>query len=88
MDQGWVPESFLEAHDNGLLINLRNDIPLIAEMLDELPEGLSLFLDNAGVENSYAAPQAHRIVNVALYQEYSAGIVFIYSQGWKYLYHV
>jgi hypothetical protein len=37
---------------------------------------------------SYAAPQVHRIVNVALHREYSAGIVFIFSQGRKYLYHV
>jgi hypothetical protein len=26
----------------------------------------------------YAAPQAHRIVNVALHQEYYSGIVFIF----------
>jgi hypothetical protein len=37
---------------------------------------------------SYAAPQAHRIVNVALHQEYSLGIVFIFSHGRKDLYHV
>jgi hypothetical protein len=37
---------------------------------------------------SYAAPQAHRIVNVALHWEYSLGIVFIFSQGRKDLYHV
>jgi hypothetical protein len=30
----------------------------------------------------------HRIVNVALHWEYSPGIVFILSQGRKYLYHV
>jgi hypothetical protein len=30
---------------------------------------------------SYAAPQAHGIVNVALQQEYSLGIIFIFSQG-------
>jgi hypothetical protein len=35
----------------------------------------------------YAAPQAHRIVNVALHREYSPGIVFIFSQGRKDLYH-
>jgi hypothetical protein len=33
------------------------------------------------VDVSYAAPQAHGIVNVALHQEYSAGIIFIFSQG-------
>jgi hypothetical protein len=40
------------------------------------------------VDVSYAVPQAHRIVNVALYWEYSPGIVFIFCQGWKDLYHV
>jgi hypothetical protein len=40
------------------------------------------------VDISYAAPQAHGIVNVALDWEYSPGIVFIFSQGRKYLYHV
>jgi hypothetical protein len=29
------------------------------------------------VDVSYAAPQAHEIVNVALHQEYSLGIVFV-----------
>jgi hypothetical protein len=29
------------------------------------------------VDVSYAAPQAHRIVNVALHREYSPGIVFV-----------
>jgi hypothetical protein len=37
---------------------------------------------------SYAALQVHRIVNVALHREYPLGIVFIFSQGRKYLYHV
>jgi hypothetical protein len=41
-----------------------------------------------GVDISYAAPQAHRIVNVALHQEYSPSIVFIFSQGRKDLYQV
>jgi hypothetical protein len=40
------------------------------------------------VDDSYAAPQAHRIVNVKLHQEYSLGIIFIFSHGRKYLYHV
>jgi hypothetical protein len=39
------------------------------------------------VDVSYAAPQAHKIVNVALHREYSLGIVFIFSQGRKDLYH-
>jgi hypothetical protein len=50
-------------------------------MLDELLEGLS-------IDVSYAAPQAHEIVNVALHREYSPGIVFIFFQGRKNLYHV
>jgi hypothetical protein len=41
-----------------------------------------------GVDISYAAPQAHRIVNVALHREYFSGIVFIFSQGINDLYHV
>jgi predicted nicotinamide N-methyase len=40
------------------------------------------------VDVLYAAPQAHRIVNVALHWEYSPGIIFIFSQGRKNLYHV
>jgi hypothetical protein len=35
------------------------------------------------VDVSYAAPQAHIIVNVALHWEYSPSIVFIFSQGRK-----
>jgi hypothetical protein len=40
------------------------------------------------VDISYAAPQAHRIVNVALHWEYSIGIIFIFSHVRKDLYHV
>jgi hypothetical protein len=40
------------------------------------------------VDVSYAAPQAHEIVIVALHREYSPGIVFIVFQGRKDLYHV
>jgi hypothetical protein len=47
-DQGRVPKSLLEEHDNRLVINLRDDISFVAETLDELPEGLSLLLDDAG----------------------------------------
>jgi hypothetical protein len=32
----------------------------------------------AAVDVSYAAPQSHRIVNVALQREYPPGIVFIF----------
>jgi hypothetical protein len=40
------------------------------------------------VDVSYAALQAHGTVNVELHQEYSPGIVFIFSQGRKDLYPV
>jgi hypothetical protein len=32
------------------------------------------------VDVSYAAPQAHEIINVVLHQEYSPSIIFIFSQ--------
>jgi hypothetical protein len=35
--------------------------------------------DGEGVDVSYATLQTHRIVNVALHQEYSLGIVFTFS---------
>jgi hypothetical protein len=51
----------------------------------EMLEGqLNRFIVNV----SYAAPQAHRIVNVALHREYSSGVIFIFSQWRKYLYFV
>jgi hypothetical protein len=40
------------------------------------------------VDVSYTTLQADGIVNVALHWEYSPGIVFIFSLGWKDLYHV
>jgi hypothetical protein len=40
------------------------------------------------VDVLYVAPQVHRIVNVALHQEYSLGIIFIFSHGRTDLYHV
>jgi hypothetical protein len=40
------------------------------------------------VDVSYAAPQEHEIVNVALHQEYFPGIIFIFSQVRKDLYNV
>jgi hypothetical protein len=46
------------------------------------------YTDLESVDISYAAPQAYEIVNVALHQEYSPGIIFIFSQGRKDLYHV
>jgi hypothetical protein len=40
------------------------------------------------VDVSYVALQVHEIVNVALHREYPSGIIFIFSQGRKDLYHV
>jgi hypothetical protein len=40
------------------------------------------------VDISYAVLQAQGIINVVLHQEYSPGIIFIFSQGRKDLYHV
>jgi hypothetical protein len=48
MDQGWILESLLEEHNNRLVINLRDDVSFLVESLDELSEGLSLLLDDAG----------------------------------------
>jgi hypothetical protein len=41
-------ESFLEEHHNELVIDLQDVISLVAETLDELPEGLFLLLDDTG----------------------------------------
>jgi hypothetical protein len=56
-------------------------------------EGVEALLCRLGdpqlvVDVSYAAPYVHGIINVALHWEYSLGIVFIFSHGRKYLYHV
>jgi hypothetical protein len=40
------------------------------------------------IDISYAALQAHEIINVALHLEYSPGIIFIFFQGRNDLYHV
>jgi hypothetical protein len=45
-------------------------------------------MSDGGVDVSYTAPQERGIVNVALQREYSPGIVFIFPQGRKDLYHV
>jgi hypothetical protein len=55
--------------------------------LDEGDDQMSL-VGRLGVDVSYVAPQAHGIVNVALHREYPLGIIFIFFQGRKYLYHV
>jgi hypothetical protein len=47
-DQGRVPESLLKEHDNRLVVNLWDDISLVAETLNELLEGLSLLLYDTG----------------------------------------
>jgi hypothetical protein len=52
------------------------------------PYGLILIQRLVDVDVSYAALQAHGIVNVALHRQYSPGIVFIFSQGRNDPYHV
>jgi hypothetical protein len=47
MDQGRVFESLLEEHNNRLVVDLQNDVFVVAESMDELLEGLSVLLDNA-----------------------------------------
>jgi hypothetical protein len=70
---------------------LREDAQKLKEEKTTL-EGMIFFLVNGRndlvVDVSYAARQAHRIINVALHREYSLGIVFIFSQGRKNVYHV
>jgi hypothetical protein len=56
----------------------------LSEMLASSPAMASEMLVNV----SYVALQAHKIVNVALHREYSSGVVFIFFQGRKDLYHV
>jgi hypothetical protein len=47
-DQGRVPESLLEEHDDGFVVDLRYDVSLVATALDNLLEELSHLLYNAG----------------------------------------
>jgi hypothetical protein len=54
------------------------NVASMAMLFDTLP----------AIDVSYVAPQAHRIVNVAPHWDYSSGLVFIFSQGSKDLYHV
>jgi hypothetical protein len=43
----WIRyESLLEEHNDELVIDLRDDVSLVAEMLDKLLEGLTLLLDD------------------------------------------
>jgi hypothetical protein len=47
---GDSPPVFIQKkeHDDGLVINLRDNILFVAETLDELPEGLSHLLHDVG----------------------------------------
>jgi hypothetical protein len=47
-----------------------------------------VIVDDVAVDVSYVALQAHGIVNVALHRGYSPGVIFIFFQGRKYIYHV
>jgi hypothetical protein len=42
-------ESLLEEHDYRLVIDLQNNISIVAKTLDKVPEGLSFLLDYAGM---------------------------------------
>jgi hypothetical protein len=42
------PESLLEEHDDGCIVNLRYNVSLVAEALDKLLRGFSLLLYDAG----------------------------------------
>jgi hypothetical protein len=46
-NQRRVPESLLEEHNNRFVINLQNEVSLVAKALDEVSEWFSLLLDNA-----------------------------------------
>jgi hypothetical protein len=63
-----------------------NDLPLVVKRKADVV--VASVSSTEAIEVSYVAPQAHGIVNVALHREYSPGIVFIFSQGRKDLYHV
>jgi hypothetical protein len=41
-------ESLLEEHDDGFIVDLREDVPLVAEVLNKLPKGLSFLLHHIG----------------------------------------
>jgi hypothetical protein len=69
--------------------------PVLTLLLDGAKKSLmhfqlAIFVGSCGtgVDVSYAAPQVHGIVNVALHREYSLRIIFIFTQGRKNLYHV
>jgi hypothetical protein len=66
------------SRDQGIMIQLIVDYLLHAtHASSEITEGLIKLL---GVNHvSYAAPQAHGIINVGLHREYSPSIVFIFS---------
>jgi hypothetical protein len=47
--QGRVPESLLKEHDYRLVVDLQNNVSIVAKTLDKLLEGLSFLLDYAGM---------------------------------------
>jgi hypothetical protein len=69
-NQGRVPESFLEEHDNGFVIDLRNDVYLVEEEQDKFPEGLSFILYNVGQVpfDSYSCARGPEVLNELLAQ--------------------
>jgi hypothetical protein len=92
----WQLLSFLRVfsyryHDHDLdgVLSLRNILRRVGLwLLQRWYIPWCLLTSRLTVDVSYAALQAHRIINIALHREYSPGIVFIFSQGRKDLYHV
>jgi hypothetical protein len=68
-------------------VRINDEVGKKIHTTDNLLENINAKMDNI-VEVSYAAPQGHGIVNVALHREYSPDMIFIFSQGRKDLNHV
>jgi hypothetical protein len=41
-NQGFIPESLLEEHDDGIVVDFWDNVPFVVEWLYELLEGLSV----------------------------------------------
>jgi hypothetical protein len=60
----------------------------VSQLKKCLKSTADVIVDDVVVDVSYVALQAHGIVNVALHRGYSPCVIFIFSQGRKYIYHV
>jgi hypothetical protein len=47
LEWGRVPKNLFEEHHDRLVVNLRDDIPLVVEALDVFLKGLAFLLNNA-----------------------------------------